>query len=82
MANPEHIEWLLEGVDAWNARREKDDFVPDFEGADLYKIFSESGNLTGSKHIDLTGVNFTKADLRKTNIQGAFSTVPMWKRPT
>lgn len=35
MANPQHIDWLLEGVEAWNARRERNDFVPDFEGADL-----------------------------------------------
>jgi len=30
MANPQHIEWLKEGKEAWNARRERDDFVPDF----------------------------------------------------
>jgi hypothetical protein len=32
MANQQHIEWLLEGVEAWNARREREDFVPDFDG--------------------------------------------------
>lgn len=32
MANQQHIEWLLEGVEAWNARWE---FVPDFEGANF-----------------------------------------------
>ena len=26
MANPEHIEWLLEGVETWNRRREQEDF--------------------------------------------------------
>lgn len=35
MANQQHIEWLLEGVEAWNARREQEEFMPDFEGADL-----------------------------------------------
>ncbi len=32
MANQQHIEWLLEGVEAWNARREREESVPDFEG--------------------------------------------------
>ena len=30
MANKEHIEWLLEGVEAWNKRREQEYFQPDF----------------------------------------------------
>ncbi|NIZ13706.1 pentapeptide repeat-containing protein [Phaeobacter sp. HF9A] len=30
MANKQHIEWLKEGREAWNARRERDDFVPNF----------------------------------------------------
>ncbi len=35
MANARHIEWLLEGAEVWNARRERQDFTPDFEGADI-----------------------------------------------
>ena len=31
MANPQHIEWLLEGVAAWNKRLKRDEFYPDFE---------------------------------------------------
>lgn len=31
MANPQHIGWLMEGVEAWNARREREEF----EGADI-----------------------------------------------
>ena len=30
MANPEHIEWLLEGVDNWNRRRNEEDFETRF----------------------------------------------------
>ena len=29
MANPQHIEWLKEGVEAWNKRREATPFAPD-----------------------------------------------------
>ena len=35
MGNPQHLEWLLEGRKAWNARREREDFGPDFEGVDF-----------------------------------------------
>ncbi|MCF6303806.1 MAG: hypothetical protein L3J33_00340 [Rhodobacteraceae bacterium] len=31
MSNPQHLEWLLEGVEAWNARRREDDYVPYIE---------------------------------------------------
>ncbi|SCZ63472.1 Pentapeptide repeat-containing protein [Epibacterium ulvae] len=40
MANPQHIEWLKEGKDAWNARRERDDFVPDFSDISLCHNYS------------------------------------------
>jgi len=29
MANEQHIEWLLEGVAAWNTRRQTSSFIPD-----------------------------------------------------
>ena len=45
MANPEHIKWLLEGVEAWNARREQNPFRPDLEGADISKEFREAKNI-------------------------------------
>ena len=32
MANQQHIEWLKEGVEAWNKRREVDRFTPDLSG--------------------------------------------------
>ena len=45
MANPQHIEWLLEGVEAWNARREADDFLPDFSHASLFAAFLNADQL-------------------------------------
>ena len=32
MANQQHTEWLKEGVEAWNSRREGDQFRPDLSG--------------------------------------------------
>ena len=70
MANPQHIEWLLEGVQAWNARRASGDFVPDFSGVNLR---DEVQRIRRSKHepdiirpIELTGVNLSKAELTGT----------------
>ena len=50
MANHEHIKWLLEGVDKWNARREQQDFEPDFVGANIYLITHKcQPQLTGDR---------------------------------
>ena len=48
MANVNHIKWLLEGVESWNARRITADFEPDFEGEDIYESFQQSGKEKGS----------------------------------
>ena len=45
MANPQHIEWLLEGVQSWNKRHEHQGFTPDLEHANIYHEFVERGAL-------------------------------------
>lgn len=65
MANQQHIDWLLEGVEAWNARRERDNFSPDFEDANLHEIFADPGKLDQRGRIPLE-----KADLQGTDLQG------------
>lgn len=37
MANPQHIEWLLDGVEAWNKRRDQQGFTPDLEHVNLHR---------------------------------------------
>ena len=83
MAEQRHIEWLLEGVEAWNRRREQEDFRPDFSGADLrdaklrYADFLQA-NLTNAVLIkaDLRDATISNTDLRDadfsfTNLSGA-----------
>lgn len=41
LATRKHIEWLLEGVESWNERRERDDFCPDLAGADIREDLHE-----------------------------------------
>ena len=67
MANEQHIRWLLEGRDAWNARRGKERFNPDFSGADLFQKFREERKLNAGGHIPLAGF-----DLRSANFAGAW----------
>ena len=71
MANPQHIEWLLEGVEAWNARRDAEDFVPDFSEANLRKAFKDAGKLTWGTQIPLSHANLRRADLRGANLEAA-----------
>ena len=81
MANPEHIEWLLEGVDFWNEQHENlppmgYSFLPDFEEAPLYQIFRGAHKLDPHGPIPLAGAdlmdaNFVKADLTLGNLTDA-----------
>ena len=74
MANPEHIQWLLEGVDAWNERRINTPFTPDLSGESIPDAFYNVGKFVEYdeagewpfrpvKSIQLPGVDFTDADL-------------------
>lgn len=58
MANPEHLELLMQGVETWNAWREEKLVCPDLTDAPL-------------SNIDLVSVNLHLADLRGTNLSGA-----------
>ena len=58
MANPQHVEWLLEGVESWNKRFLEGNFTPDFEGANIYWEFREVGKLDHDGMIPLAGVIF------------------------
>ena len=67
MANEQHIRWLLEGRDAWNARRRKERFTPDFSGVDLFQKFREEGKLNAAGDIPLADF-----DLHSANFAGAW----------
>ena len=81
MANSEHIEWLLEGVEAWNQRHRKVPgqgypFAPDFEGASLYWIFRDANKLDRQGKIplagsDLVGANLVRADMFDADLSEA-----------
>lgn len=77
MTNSEHIKWLREGVQAWNGRRKREDFVPNLEGADIPEEFGKGGGLVESSEavtrqirlgkfddvVDLSGIDLSGAKL-------------------
>ena len=86
MANPKHIEWLLQGVQSWNERRRMGYFEADFRNLDLFDEFRKAGkfdlgesfSLCGFdlsdcdlKSADLTGINLANAKLCQANLSGA-----------
>ncbi|MGH1454669.1 MAG: pentapeptide repeat-containing protein [Paracoccaceae bacterium] len=83
MANPQHIEWLLEGVEAWNARRQHYSFVPDFTGLNFNDALKRThAKLTlvpqGGKVVrvetpmfDFKDIDFQGVDLRGARLHDA-----------
>jgi uncharacterized protein YjbI with pentapeptide repeats len=57
MANPDHLAFLDQGVEAWNAARLEASGLPELDGADL-------------SYRKLAGINFYAASLRGANLQG------------
>lgn len=71
MADPQHVEWLREGVKSWNKRRIDTPFIPDLTGADLLGADLQEADLLGA---DLRRANLQGADLREANVKSVLST--------
>ena len=79
MANPEHLKLIEQGVDIWNAWREKcpeihpDLSQTDLRGVKLQKINFTNTNLKESKlqFSNLTGAQLKEANLTKSKLQEA-----------
>jgi TIR domain/Pentapeptide repeats (8 copies) len=74
MANPEHLNRLGQGVQAWNAWRRMEDPLPDLRNADLTGWDLQEFNLTRAvmvgvdlSHANLRRAIMIEADLRETN---------------
>ncbi|MCY3595057.1 MAG: FRG domain-containing protein [Rhodothermaceae bacterium] len=68
MANPEHIQWLLEGVDSWNERRRRHSFEPDLSGEELFPEFAKHGRIDNEKRIALEGIDLSDANMSGTDL--------------
>jgi uncharacterized protein YjbI with pentapeptide repeats len=74
MANPDHLNMLQQGVDAWNAWRERNrSITPDLSGANLARAHLSEANLNHAilSAADLSGANLFLAKLRVVNLSAA-----------
>jgi len=74
MANPEHLETLKKGFDAWNGWREKHPGInPDLSNANLFREDLFASNLRGAdlQRANLSGSNLSTADLREADLSEA-----------
>lgn len=71
MTNPEHVKWLLEGVNIWNRRRQNKPFIPDLNDVDIYTLFKNKDMLSDSGLIPLQGINLSGAGLNRSTLNFA-----------
>ena len=75
-ANPLHVEWLNEGVQSWNRRRNDEPFKPELTRCEFGTKEDDKSTLGAVppvRHIDLSHVNLSGADLRRSIFQnGSF----------
>ena len=67
MANPEHIEWLLEGAERWNAKQAQQTWDADLSGCDIYMTFQQAGLLEDG-YIPLATYDFNSANFRNSRL--------------
>ena len=63
-----HVEWLLEGEDAWNNRRKSHDFCPYFSSVDIADVFRDAGRLDHNGRVPLNRFNLSDAVFRRVNL--------------
>ena len=71
MSNPEHVGWLLEGVDAWNRRRQETIFTPDLSRLNVREEFEREGKLHSDGRVFLNNTNFSGANLFNIDLSHA-----------
>ena len=72
MANPNHVQLLLEGAQAWNEKRAEEEFQPNLEGVDVREAFRQKGLVRyESDVIPLAGIDLSRGRLRGANFHNA-----------
>ncbi len=73
MGNPQHLEWLLEGAEMWNARREREPFKPDLSKMDVREVFEREKRFArrpkGTQRSNLVRYNLANADFSESNLE-------------
>ena len=70
MGNPQHIDWLREGVSSWNARQRENLVDPQLDGEDVSRLIGghEREDIRQIS-AELRGITFVKTNLRKSTLR-------------
>ena len=71
MPSDEHVKWLLEGVEAWNRRRQDNPFKPDLARLSFRELFQGAGQLDHDGQVRLAGICLDGARLRGADLSSA-----------
>lgn len=70
MGNPDHVKWLQNGVDFWNARRRNKPFNPVLDNEDLTVLLGGSERWDVREiSVHLQGINLSGANLRNSTLR-------------
>lgn len=69
MGFPEHVSWLLEGVNSWNERRRQEKFVPYLSDEDLSTKLLAAGIMDSDGKPNLSRINLSDAWLSGCNLE-------------
>ena len=73
MTKSDQINWLLNGLECWNSKREELDFIPNFEDVDLYAKFKKKGKLDENGYLPLAGFNLKEARFCNAQLSSKFN---------
>ena len=68
MGNRQHVKWLFEGAEEWNARRKIDAFTPDFSTVDLCFACELEGKLDIDGNIPLSDFHLSGSNFRESRL--------------
>ena len=74
MTNQQHIQWLFEGSQDWNARRRNSDVSPSFSNVDLYQIFRNANKLNDDGDIPLAEFDLRRAEFSESQLNTPYTT--------
>ena len=70
MGNQQHLDWLKEGVNAWNTRRREEPFDPQLDGEDVSRwIGGHEREDIRQVSAQLRGINLSKANLKNSTLR-------------
>ncbi len=68
MADYQHVMWLFEGVEKWEARRKDDVLTPDFSKANLYFAFENASMLDVDGNMPLSQFDLSHANFHESRL--------------